>query len=41
MVVSKADVAKTDEFKSISVTAEKWVPVYEVKEENLVKWLEF
>jgi len=28
-----------DEFKGISVTSEKWLPIYEVKEKDLLDYL--
>mmetsp|Transcript_15937 Transcript_15937/g.26856 ORF Transcript_15937/g.26856 Transcript_15937/m.26856 type:complete len:256 (-) Transcript_15937:15-782(-) len=41
LVISNSAVTKSEEFKSIAVTAEKWLPIYEVREENLAKYLEF
>ena len=31
LVIDNKEVVKTDEFKTIAVTAEKWLPIYEVK----------
>ena len=32
LVIGNRQVVKTDEFKTIAVTAEKWLPIYEVQE---------
>jgi len=36
LVVQDATVTTLDEFRSISVTSEKWLPVREVKEKDLL-----
>ena len=41
LVVNNKDYVKTDEFKGISVSSEKWFPLYEVKLENLKNYLLF
>jgi len=39
LVLNNGDVTNSTEFKSISVTSEKWLPIYEVKEKNLYDYL--
>lgn len=41
LVVNDKSYARTDEFKGISVSSEKWFPVYEVTKENLMDYLRF
>jgi len=38
-VINWAGVCQLDEFKGISVTSEKWLPIYEVKEKDLLDYL--
>ena len=39
LVLNNALVTKSDEFKGISVTSERWLPIYEVKEKDLLDYL--
>lgn len=39
LIVDNAAVCQTEEFKGISVTSEKWLPIYEVKERDLLDYL--
>jgi len=41
LVINNRAIAETDEFRGISVTSEKWLPIYEVKEHNLYSYLQF
>ena len=41
LVINNKEVTRTDEFKTIAVTAEKWLPIYEVQVANLYKYLEY
>ena len=41
LVINNRAVCDSDEFKSISVTSEKWVPMVEVQEKDLYNYLEF
>jgi tRNA guanosine-2'-O-methyltransferase len=41
LVIDNASVVDTTEFKGISVTSEKWLPIYEVKEAELLKYLAY
>lgn len=41
LIIDKAEIADSDEFKSISVTSEKWLPIYEVKERDLLDYLQY
>jgi tRNA guanosine-2'-O-methyltransferase len=41
LVINNRAVVELDEFKGVSVTSEKWLPIYEVKEKDLYKYLEF
>ena len=41
LVINNRAVTETEEFRGVSVTSEKWLPIYEVKETNLYKYLEF
>jgi tRNA G18 (ribose-2'-O)-methylase SpoU len=41
LVINHAAVCQTDEFKGISVTSEKWLPIYEVKERDLLDYLSY
>lgn len=41
LVINNRAVCDTDEFKGVSVTSEKWLPIIEVQEKNLYKYLEF
>ena len=39
LIINWAGVCQLDEFKGISVTSEKWLPIYEVKEKDLLDYL--
>ena len=39
LVINNRAVCETDEFKGVSVTSEKWLPIYEVHEQQLYKYL--
>jgi tRNA guanosine-2'-O-methyltransferase len=39
LVINNRAVCDTDEFKGVSVTSEKWLPIYEVQEHHLYKYL--
>lgn len=41
LIINTSSVVKTDEFKGISVTSEKWLPIYEVKEKDLLNYLTY
>ena len=41
LVIDNSEVVKTDEFRNIAVTAEKWLPIYEVKQKFLLQYLLF
>ena len=41
LIINKADITKLDEFKGISVTSEKWLPIYEVRECDLLSYLQY
>lgn len=36
LAVNNGSIVKLDEFKTIAVTAEKWLPIYEVQERHLL-----
>ena len=39
LVINNRGVVDLEEFKGVSVTSEKWLPIYEVQEINLYKYL--
>jgi len=41
LVINNRAVCDTDEFKGVSVTSEKWLPIYEVQEKDLFNYLVF
>jgi tRNA guanosine-2'-O-methyltransferase len=41
LIINTQAVCKTEEFKGISVTSEKWLPIYEVKEKDLFNYLTY
>jgi tRNA guanosine-2'-O-methyltransferase len=41
LVVNNKAVCDSDEFRGVSVTSEKWLPIYEVREKDLANYLEF
>ena len=41
LVINNRAVCETDEFKGVSVTSEKWLPIIEIKEKDLYQYLEF
>lgn len=41
LIINNKEVVKTEEFKSIAVTAHKWLPIYEVRVPNLLDYLKF
>lgn len=41
LTVGDESVVETEEFKGISVTSEKWLPMYQVKKEDLKDYLEY
>lgn len=40
-MINNRAVCELDEFKGVSVTSEKWLPIIEVKEKDLYSYLEF
>lgn len=41
LVINNRAVCENDEFRGVSVTSEKWLPIFEVKEKDLSKYLEY
>ena len=41
LIISNDCYLKTEEFKSISVTSEKWIPIYMVTEKDLMDYLAY
>jgi len=41
LIIDKADITELEEFKGISVTSEKWLPIYEVREKDLLNYLQY
>jgi len=41
LVINNSSVCQLEEFKGISVTSEKWLPIYEVKERDLLDYLSY
>ena len=41
LTINNKAVVKTDEFRSIAVTADKWLPIYEVRVPHLLDYLKF
>lgn len=41
LVINNKSVCDLDDFKAVSVTSEKWLPMVEVTEKNLYEYLEF
>jgi len=41
LVIGNKDVVRTEEFKTIAVTAEKWLPIYEVKPQQILEYLQY
>ena len=41
LVINDKNVVRTEEFKAISVTSHKWLPIYEVQIANLLAYLKF
>jgi tRNA G18 (ribose-2'-O)-methylase SpoU len=41
LVINNAQICQLEEFKGISVTSEKWLPIYEVKEKDLFDYLTY
>lgn len=41
LVINTKQVVQTDEFRNIAVTAEKWLPIYEVREPDLLQYLRY
>lgn len=39
LVINNRAVVETEEFKGVSVTSEKWLPIYEVQEKDLYSYL--
>jgi hypothetical protein len=39
LVINNRAVCETDEFKGVSVTSEKWLPIFEVQQKDLYKYL--
>lgn len=39
LVINNRAVCDTEEFKGVSVTSEKWLPMYEVPEKDLFNYL--
>ena len=40
LVINNKSICDLDEFKGVSVTSEKWLPIFEVQEKDLYNWLE-
>jgi len=41
LIINNSSVCQLEEFKGISVTSEKWLPIYEVKERDLLDYLTY
>ena len=41
LIMNNKKICSTDEFKGISVTSEKWLPIYEVQERDLLDYLTY
>ena len=41
LVINNKNVVKTAEFEGIAVTAQKWLPIYEVQERHLIEYLRY
>ena len=41
LIINNKDIVKTEEFKSIAVTAHQWLPIYEVRVPHLLDYLKF
>jgi hypothetical protein len=41
LVLDNKDVINTEEFRQISVTAQKWLPIYEIKVNVLLNYLTY
>ena len=41
LVINNRAICENDEFKGVSVTSEKWLPIHEVQEKDLYSYLEF
>ena len=41
LIINNKAVVKTDEFRSIAVTAHKWLPIHEVRVPHLLDYLKF
>jgi len=41
LIINSSEVCQLEEFKGISVTSEKWLPIYEVKERDLLNYLTY
>jgi tRNA G18 (ribose-2'-O)-methylase SpoU len=41
LIINNSSVCQLEEFKGISVTSEKWLPIYEVKERDLLDYLSY
>lgn len=41
LLVDNGAVVKNDEFKAVAVTSEKWLPIYQVQEQDLLEYLAY
>ena len=41
LIIPNSDIVKLEEFKGVAVTAEKWIPMYQVLEKDLLDYLAF
>ena len=41
LIINNSHYLDTDEFKRIAVTSEKWIPIYQVMEKDLLKYLHY
>ena len=41
LIINNSCYLNSDEYKGISVTAEKWLPIYKVTEKDLLEYLAF
>ena len=39
LIINNRSICETEEFKGVSVTSEKWLPIYEVQEKDLHSYL--
>ena len=39
LVINNKNILDNENFKSVSMNGEKWLPIYEVREKDLIKYL--